>query len=159
MNRLYTLLYMAALATTVLAQTTTEAPNQHLHQLEENLQELGYKVGYHESNIDAYKISHNWFVDMSLQQGRERLEKAIDDIRVAFTEVSKEATESQQYEYHKNGTDTIEYALGFMSPEFKDSPSIKDSRLNFIMNAYEYANFFYRKNVEGRDVSTYMHTH
>ena len=159
MNRRYALIWLVALATTAFAQTTTEAPNQCLHQLEESLQELGYKVGYHESNIDTYKISHNWFVDMSLQQGRERLEKAIDDIRVAFTEVSKEATESQQYEYHKNGTDTIEYALGFMSPEFKDSPSIKDSRLNFIMNAYEYANFFYRKNVEGRDVSTYMHTH
>ena len=42
MNRRYALIWLAALATTVLAQTTTEAPNQHLHQLEESLQELGY---------------------------------------------------------------------------------------------------------------------
>ena len=159
MNRRYALLWLVALATTVFAQSTTEAPNQRLRQLEESLQKLGYKVGYTQTNIDA--LNRRWVVDMSVQQGQERLEKAIDAIRVAFTEVSKEATESQQYESHKNGTDTIEYALGFMSPEFKRkrNSSINDLRLNSFFHADEFANFFYRKNEEGRDISTYAHTH
>ena len=176
MNRRYALIWLAALATTVLAQTTTEAPNQHLHQLEESLQELGYKMSFWQTNADANKISYSWSIapyvkgsavtykpmpDSIIVRRQHRLERALETIRDAFTDMGKEATESQQYECHKNGTDTIEYALGFMDPEFKrkQNSSVNDLRMNFIFHAHEYASFYYRKNEEGWDASNYHHVH
>ena len=167
---------MAALAMTAFAQTTTEAPNQSLRQLEESLQEQGYKMSFWQTNADANKISYSWSIapyvkgsavtykpmpDSIIVRRQHRLERALETIRDAFTDMGKEATESQQYECHKNGTDTIEYALGFMDPEFKrkQNSSVNDLRMNFIFHAHEYASFYYRKNEEGWDASNYHHVH
>lgn len=176
MNRRYALIWLVALATTAFAQTTTEAPNQRLRQLEENLQEQGYKMSFWQTNADANKISYSWSIapyvkgsavtyksmpDSIIAWRQHRLGRAFEAIREAFTDLGKEATESQQYECHKNGTDTIEYALGFMDPEFKrkQNSSVNDLRMNFIFHAHEYASFYYRKNVEGWDASNYYHVH
>ena len=176
MNRRYALLWLVALATTAFAQTTTEAPNQRLRQLEESLQEQGYKMSFWQTNADANKISYSWSIapyvkgsavtykpmpDSIIARRQHRLERALEAIREAFTDLGKEATESQQYECHKNGTDTIEYALGFMDPEFKrkQNSSVNDLRMNFIFHAHEYASFYYRKNEEGWDASNYHHVH
>ena len=176
MNRLYALIWLVALATTAFAQTTTEAPNQRLRQLEESLQEQGYKMSFWQTNADANKISYSWSIapvvkgsavtyksmpDSIIARRQHRLEQALESIREVFTDLGKEATESQQYECHKNSTDTIEYALGFMDPEFKrkQNSSVNDLRMNFIFHAHEYASFYYRKNEEGWDASNYYHVH
>ena len=176
MNRLYALIGLVALAVTAFAQTTTEAPNQRLRQLEETLIEQGYEMSFWQTNANANKISCSWNIspvvrgsaisykpmpDSIIARRQQRLERALDAIREAFTDLGKEATESQQYEYHKDGTDTIEYSLGFMSPEFKrkQNSSVNDLRMNFIFHAHEYASFYYRKNADGWDASNYSHTH
>ena len=155
MNRRYALLCLMALATTARAQFTSEAPNQHLHQLEENLQQQGYKNFFRQSNTDGLSITRYWETTLPVQgspdiykpmpdniiaQRQQRLEQALGSIRATFTMLSRETTESQLYEYHKNGADTIEYAVG-------------------MGNAYEAANFYYRKKADGRDASVYSHTH
>ena len=137
MNRLYTLLYIAALTTTALAQNWAEATNQRLRQLEESLQKQGYTIYSSQSNTDELSITHSWNITMRVQglpntlkpmpdsiiaQRQERLAKALDTIRVAFTGLSKEATESQMYENHREGTDTIDYVLNFVSPQARYQP-------------------------------------
>ena len=178
MKRLYTLLYMVALATTVLAQNTTDAPNQRLRQLEESLQKQGYRVGFWQSNTYGHSIVRQWDIamrvkgmpntfkpmpDSMIAQRQERLEQALDAIRMAFADLSKEeSTESQQYEYHKNGTDTVEYAMGFVNPGFKYKPTLNTGKRVFFANAYETADFYYNakqypltfNNYDGTQIST-----
>ena len=175
MKRLYTLLYMVALAMTVLAQNTTDAPNQRLRQLEESLQKQGYRVGFWQSNTYGHSIIRLWDIAMCVKgtpntfkpmpdsiiaQRQERLEQALDAIRMAFADLSKEeSTESQQYEYHKNGTDTVEYAMGFVNPRFKYKPTLNTGKRVFFANAYETADFYYRRNEDGWDNGHYSHRH
>ena len=164
MNRLYTLLYLVALATTALAQNWAEAPNQRLQQLEESLKKQGYIIYSAQSNTDGLSITRSWNITMRVQgmpntfkpmpdsiiaQRQERLAKALDTIRVAFTDLSKEATESQMYENHKDGTDTIDYVLSFVSPQAKyQPPSHPASYINRYAECVS-ANLFYRKNEDG----------
>ena len=44
---------------------------------------------------------------------QQQIPKALDSIRSTFDHLAKEASESYMYEYHKDGTDTLKYALAF----------------------------------------------
>ena len=63
----------------------------------------------------------------------------IDSIRTVFTDLSKEAMESHQYEKHAYDTDTIEYALVFSDTEA--------------------VNFTYKKNAANQAKGLYTHTY
>ena len=114
MNRRYALIWLLALATTVFAQSTTETPNQRLRQLENYLQEQGLiKMTDHKPNASKTKKRHN----RGGQLTTPPKQAVIDSIRTVFTDLSKEARESHQYEKHFNGNDTLEYALVFSDTE------------------------------------------
>ena len=174
MKRLYTLLYLAALATTALAQNWAEATNQRLRQLEESLQKQGYKTSFTQSNTDELSIRHSLSIaihaqgmpytfkpmpDSIIAQRQERQAKALDTIRAAFTGLSKEATESQMYENHKDGTDSVYYILNFVSPQAKYQPPSHPASYINRYGEYVSANLFYRKDEYGRDDCTYNHLH
>ena len=172
MNRLYTLLWIVALATTVLAQNWAETPNLRLRQLEESLQKQGYKINSVQSNTDGLYIIRSCNIAMHVQgmpntfksmpdsiivQRKERLERALDTIRVAFTNLSKEATESQMYENHQDDTDTIEYILNFVSPQAKYEPSSHPFQYIRNNSVFVTADFHYRKNENSWDDCRYSH--
>ena len=136
MNRRYALIWLLALATTVFAQSTTETPNQRLRQLEDYLQEQGLiKMTDHKPSASKTKKRHN---KGGLLTTPPR-QAVIDSIRAVFTDLSKEAMESHQYEKHTDGTDTLEYAL-----VFSDTESV---------------NFTYKKNSANQARGLYTHTY
>ena len=136
MNRRYALIWLLALATTVFAQSTTETPNQRLRQLEDYLQEQGLiKMTDHKPNASKTKKRHN----RGGQLTTPPKQAVIDSIRTVFTNLSKEARESHQYEKHFNGNDTLEYALVFSDTEA--------------------VNFTYKKNDANQARGLYTHTY
>ena len=162
MNRRYTLLFLVALATTASGQ------NQRLRQLEECLQKQGYKFGYSQSNIEG-RIRYYWSGQVNAlgslkisrpddvkAQLRQRFEQALDSIRVAFIDLSKEATESYQYEFHQNEADTIEYSVGF-KPSRGNVRSKQDNNKLIFMDAKEAASYTYKKNCDDWDSGAYIH--
>jgi hypothetical protein len=174
MNRLYALLWIVALATTVLAQNWAETPNMRLRQLEESLQEQGYKINSVQSNTDGISITRSWSMAMPVQgmpntfkpmpdsiiaQRQERQAKALGTIRLFFTDLSKEATESQMYENHQDGTDTVEYVLNWVSPQASYGPTSHPFQQIRRYGAFVTADFFYRKNEDGCDECIYSHLH
>ena len=125
MNRRYALIWLLALATTVFAQSTTETPNQRLRQLEDYLQEQGLiKMTDHKPSASKTKKRHN---KGGLLTTPPR-QAVIDSIRAVFTDLSKEAMESHQYEKHTDGTDTLEYALVFSDTESVNFTLIRKNR-------------------------------
>ena len=174
MNRRYALLWLVALTTTALAQNWAEATNQRLRQLEESLQKQGYKIYSTQSNTDGLSIRHSLSIAMPVQGmlntfkpmpdsiialRQERQAKALDAIRVVFTDLSKEATESQMYENHKDGTDTVDYVLNFVSPQAKYQPPSHPASYINRYGEYVSATLFYRKNEDGWDDCRYSHLH
>ncbi len=136
MNRRYALIWLLALATTVFAQSTTETPNQRLRQLEDYLQDQGLiKMVDRKPNASKTKKRHN----KGGQLTTPPKQAVIDSIRTVFTDLSKEAMESHQYEKHAYGTDTIEYALVFSDTEA--------------------VNFTYKKNAANQAKGLYTHTY
>ena len=174
MKRLYTLLYLAVLATTALAQNWAEAPNQRLRQLEESLRKQGYEIGYSQWSRVEPKVTHTWtfgfgargqeiinnlayrMPDSLVALRRQQLEIAFDSIRAAFTDLSKEEVEAHMYENHKDCADTIEYSVGFFAGKKNLQPSNNNNRVYFH-NAKEQASFSYQKNCDDWDIGNYMH--
>ena len=165
---------MFALATTALAQNWAEATNQRLRQLEESLQKQGYKTSFTQSNTDELSIRHSLSIAMHAQgmpytfkpmpdsiiaQRQERQAKALGTIRLFFTDLSKEATESQMYENHQDGTDTVEYVLNWVSPQASYGPTSHPFQQIRRYGAFVTADFFYRKNEDGYDECIYSHLH
>ena len=160
---------MVVLATTVFGQRLwigdagTSGINLRLQQLEDCLQKLGYEISYSQGNMSMIgtgsnrSITRNWTFgfgargeeitnrliyrvpDSIVALRRQQLAIAIDSIRTAFTDLSKEAMESHQYEKHDDGTDTIEYALVFSDTEA--------------------VNFTYKKNAANQAKGLYTHTY
>ena len=109
MNRRYILFLLVALATTAFGQ-----PNVRLLRLENYLQKQGLlQINTYKSNAKTAKVKHYWSGQLTAHTPKA----VIDSIRTTFTDLSKEATESHMYENHKDGTDTIEYALSLSSTE------------------------------------------
>ena len=95
MNRRFILLFIIALATTAFGQ------NQRLRQLEDYLQEQGLiKMVDRKPSVSKTKKRHNKGGLLTTPPKQA----VIDSIRTAFTDLSKEAMESHQYEKHDDGT-------------------------------------------------------
>ena len=130
MNRRFILLFIIALATTAFGQ------NPRLRQLEDYLQEQGLiKMVDRKPSASKTKKRHN----KGGQLTTPPKQAVIDSIRTVFTDLSKEAMESHQYEKHAYGTDTIEYALVFSDTEA--------------------VNFTYKKNAANQAKGLYTHTY
>lgn len=164
MNRRYAFLWLVTLAATAFGQ------QPRLSQLEDCLRQQGYYIGHNINNTD-YVIKHtlqgfvyargadaSLWPDSMLPQRRQQLVSALDAIREAFTDLSKEESESHLYENHKNGADTIEYSVGFLAGR-KSVPSSHDNRSQLFNSAREAANFTYKKDADGRDMGIYMHAY
>ena len=131
MDKRLILIGLVVFATTAFAQ-----PRARLLQLENYLQEQGLKkINTYKSNAKTAKIKHYWSGQLTAHTPKA----VIDYIRTTFTDLSKEATESHMYENHKDGTDTIEYALS--------------------LSTTEAAVFTYKKNRIGTVSGVYKHTY
>ena len=107
-----------------------------LRQLEDYLQEQGLiKMVDRKPSASKTKKRHN----KGGQLTTPPKQAVIDSIRTVFTDLSKEAMESHQYENHDDGTDTIEYALVFSDTEA--------------------VNFTYKKNAANQAKGLYTHTY
>ena len=130
MNRRFIILFIIALATTAFGQ------NQRLQQLENYLQEQGLiKMVDRKPNASKTKKRHN----KGGQLTTPPKQAVLDSIRTVFTALSKEAAESHLYENHKDGADTLEYAL--------------------VLSATESVNFTYKKNSANQARGLYTHTY
>lgn len=173
MKRIFALILLAVFAATAPCQE----PNARLRQLEDYLQQLGFKLRRNQKNNIDGSIIHQWSVSLhipftwvgdieenaseEIKQLRnrmalssdsinsanlKRITAATDSIRLTFALLSKEASESYNYEYHKNGKDTIKYALAFS----KDNDTLYFSQYRGSMNfsnAREAAYFDYDKGI------------
>ena len=179
---------MVVLATTVFGQRLwigdagTSGINLRLQQLEDCLQKLGYEIGYSQGNMSMIgagsnrSITRNWTFgfgargeeitnrliyrvpDSIVALRRQQLAIAIDSIRTAFADLSKEGVESHQYEKHDGCADTIDYSIGFFDGK-KDLMARTNITGNhvFFHNAKEQASFSYHKNCDDWDIGNYMH--
>ena len=134
-------LFALFLMATFTASAQEQHPNPRLRQLEEFFQQKGFGVSHQQTNAIDGSITHmlhshpsqiNLYVDsfpedMS-EEDKQRIiheydsinalrrqffEEVLDSIRTTFALLSKDASESYMYEYHKNGVDTIMYSLAF----------------------------------------------
>ena len=179
---------MVVLATTVFGQRLwigdagTSGINLRLQQLEDCLQKLGYEISYSQGNMSMIgtgsnrSITRNWTFgfgargeeitnrliyrvpDSIVALRRQQLAIAIDSIRTAFTDLSKEEVETYMYENHKDCADTIEYSVGFFVGRKNLQPSNTNNRV-FFHNAKEQASFSYHKNCDDWDIGNYMHSY
>lgn len=171
MNRRFAFIGLIALTTTALGQ------NPRLKQLEDCLRKQGYEIGYSQGSLGGGRsITRNWTIgfgargeeitnrlvyrvpDSIVAQRRQQLTIAIDSIRAAFTDLSKEEVETHMYESHNGCADTIEYSVGFFDGKRKLQPSNTTNRVYFH-NAKEQASFSYHKNCNDWDVVNYMHSY
>lgn len=120
----------------MVAPLSGQGQNQRLRQLENYLQDQGLiKMVDRKPNASKTKKRHNKGGQLTTLPKQA----VIDSIRTAFTDLSKEAMESHQYEKHADGTDTIEYALVFSDTEA--------------------VNFSYKKNAANQAKGLYTHTY
>lgn len=77
-------------------------------------------------------------LDVYLQKQKDNVN--VDSIRQVFAIVSKEASDSYRYEYHKDGADTIKYELAFRYDDNADhqSPIREFARFNCCGTKAEY---------------------
>ena len=171
MNRRFAFIGLIVLATTALGQ------NSRLKQLEDCLRKQGYEIGYSQGSLGGGRsITRNWTIGFGARGEeitnrliyrvpdsidalrRQQLTIAIDSIRAAFTDLSKEEVETHMYESHNGCADTIEYSVGFFDGKRKLQPSNTTNRVYFH-NAKEQASFSYHKNCDDWDVGNYMHSY
>lgn len=171
MNRRFAFIGLIAFTTTALGQ------NPRLKQLEDCLQKQGYEIGYSQGTMGGGRsITRNWTIgfgargeeitnhliyrvpDSIVALRRQQLAIAIDSIRAAFTNLSKEEVETHMYESHKDCADTIEYSVGFFAGRKKNQPSNINNRVYFH-NAKEQASLSYHKNCDDWDIGNYMHSY
>ena len=155
--------------------TTAFGQNQRLKQLEDCLQKQGYEITYSQQNMSGGRgITHNWTFgfgargeeitnrlvyrvpDSIVVLRRQQLAIAIDSIRAAFADLSKEGVESHQYDKHDGCADTIEYSVGFFDGKRNLQLSNNNNRVYFF-NAKEQASFSYHKNCDDWDKGNYQH--
>ena len=123
---------------TVSKQTSPSAKtsNPRIRQLEDYLQAQGLiKMVDRKPNASKTKKRHNRGGLLTTPPEQA----VIDSIRTVFTDLSKEAAESHLYENHKDGADTLEYAL--------------------VLSATESVNFTYKKNSANQARGLYTHTY
>ena len=81
--------------------------------------------------------------DSLLQAQKERTQLQVATIRHTLDELQEEAAESYHYEYHKNGRDTIVYAMNLSSDTITSKKFQTGENHPFFLSD-EYLNFDYR---------------
>lgn len=140
------------------AKTASGQPKLRLKQLEDCLRKQGYEISYSQGNMsmnDSRSFACNWSIG-SGAQGVKLLATALDSIRAAFIDLSKEEAATYMYENHKDCSDTIEYSVGFFDGTGNLKPSNTYNRVWFY-NAKEQAYFSYHKNCDDGDTGKYWH--
>lgn len=120
MNRRYILIFLLALTTTAFGQKSrvndaeVSGVSPRLVQLEDYLRQKGMKMVYDQTYYGEKdtKLRHTWCGIKSLDK-----EKVVDSICTVINDLSKNATVSHMYEFHQNGTDTIDYVLSINDKE------------------------------------------
>ena len=173
MKNLFTCMLLVALCLTAQGQK----PNEQLLQLEDYFRQQGRGVNHTQSNSQGKESIRHTFraifsentmppffsqevseevrqhvlskQDSVFSARTQKLERAVDSIRVTFALLGKQAAESYMYEYHKEATDTIKYSLAFR----QDDDSLQTTRIKnnvFFSNAREVASFDYHKHYDAQ---------
>ena len=120
---------------------------KQIEQLKELLVEKGFEHALHYQFNSGRFIRRHWTWDFSEQSDKNiPVAMAIDSIRNTFCKLSSEASESYLYEYHKDGIDTIQYAMTYINPAEKlwKHKSSSDGSVSYN-NAREAASFKFIK--------------
>ena len=110
----YTLciIFLVAWATTAFGQSQREndaevsGVNPRVEQLEDYLRQKGMELVY-----DTYYTEKKSKLTHTMCGIKTMNDKEVDSICSVINDLSKNAMESHMYEYHQNGTDTIDYVL------------------------------------------------
>ena len=113
MVKRYIFIFLLALTTTAFGQSQREndtevsGVNPRLELLEDYLQQKGMKIVYDLAHIGGKnsKLRQTWCGIKTMK------DKEVDSICSVINDLSKNAIESHMYEFHKNGTDTIDYVV------------------------------------------------
>ena len=112
MVKRYIFIFLLAWATTAFGQSQREndtevsGVNPRLEQLEDYLQQKGMKLVY-----ETYYREKNSKLEHTICGIETMKDKEVDSICSVINDLSKNAIESHMYEFHKNGTDTIDYVV------------------------------------------------
>lgn len=113
MVKRYIFIFLLAWATTAYGQNPREndteesGVNPRLEQLEDYLRQKGMKIAYDLAHIDGKnsKLRQTWCGIKTMK------DKEVDSICSVINDLSKNAMESHMYEFHQDGTDTIDYVV------------------------------------------------
>ncbi|MBP5356147.1 MAG: DUF4251 domain-containing protein [Prevotella sp.] len=113
MVKRYIFIFLLALTTTAFGQSQREndtevsGVNPRLEQLEDYLRQKGMKIAYDLAHIGEKnsKLRQTWCGIKTMK------DKEVDSICSVINDLSRNAIESHMYEFHKNGTDTIDYVV------------------------------------------------
>ena len=174
-------IFIIILLATFSAAAYSQESNKQLQQLEKYLEELDLHVFHQQSNCDGTSnIRHKWWcyfyettqkipVDESLSEEKRKqeqayhdefiakrwrnLEHAVDSVRLAFARLSKESSKSYLFEDHKDGTDTIKYALAFARSDGRVPYLYEEKKSNRaeFWGAQEAASFNFDKNADSQE--------
>ena len=104
--------------------------------------------GLSEEKRKQYQAYHDEFIAKRWRN----LEHAVDSVRLAFARLSKESSKSYLFEDHKDGTDTIKYALAFARSDGRVPYLYEEKKSNRaeFWGAQEAASFNFDKNVDSQ---------
>lgn len=113
MVKRYIFIFLLALTTTAFGQSQREndtevsGVNPRLELLEDYLRKKGMKIAYDQAHPGEKKskLRHTWCGIKTMK------DKEVDSICSVINDLSKNAMESHMYEFHQNGTDTIDYVV------------------------------------------------
>lgn len=113
MVKRYLFIFLLAWATTAFGQSQREndtevsGVNPRLELLEDYLRKKGMKIVYDQAHPGEKKskLRHTWCGIKTMK------DKEVDSICSVINDLSKNAMESHMYEFHQNGTDTIDYVV------------------------------------------------
>lgn len=165
-------LFALILMATFTASAQEQHPNPRLRQLEEFFQQKGFGVSHQQTNAIDGSITHmlhsypsqinlyaDFFPEDMSEEDKQRIiheydsinalrrqffDEVLDSIRTTFALLSKDASESYMYEYHKNGVDTIMYSLAFQRENDSLYSSRFGNRVHFA-NSREAVNFDFHR--------------
>ena len=173
-------IFIIILLATFSAAAYSQESNKQLQQLEKYLEELDFGVSHQQTNcVGSTNIRHSWRagfyettqkipVDEGLSEEKRKqyqayhdefiakrwrnLEHAVDSVRLAFARLSKESSKSYLFEDHKDGTDTIKYALAFARSDGRVPYLYEEKKSNRaeFWGAQEAASFNFDKNVDSQ---------
>lgn len=134
--------------------------HKQIEQLKEFLVEKGFEPEHYQFNNGRF-IRHVWSWNYSDQTDKNiPVAMAIDSIRNTFCKLSSEASESYLYEYHKDGIDTIQYAMAYVNPteKLKKFKSSSDGSVDYY-DAREAASFNFIKENDNIKKGNFNHSY